>query len=266
MRHALRRVSLEFVAVDLLCPAAERGVGVTLDRTAGQPEHGGPLLNLFVQVLNVKDLVCGAVEYLHLWSVARVTGVCRIHHRFPLSTSLDDLALRARIIPHSVAVSREATESHARKRAPGGEHVWVAPQQNVRHHGTAADASGEDAVGIGIVFLDNVFDHAHYALTVPSTLVSERLGARDIPTLVGLMRGVGVDDNEPVLVGEGGVLGAGEGIACFSVTPMGIHEDWRSIGEFGREIDVETDVGGVIPEVDSHMLKLVCSSRDQSKW
>ena len=78
--------------------------------------------------------------------------------------------------------------------------------------------------------------------------MSEGLGRGDIPALVGFVGTVGVDDDEAVLAGEGGVLAACVGCCGSAVAPVGVYEDGGFGGEDVGYEDVEADVCGVCTE------------------
>jgi len=88
--------------------------------------------------------------------------------------------------------------------------------------------------------------------------VGEGFLRRDIPTLVGGMGRVGVDDDEAVLGGQRGVLAAAEGGFGRSVAPVRVNEDGRIGGEGVGDVDEEAGFGWVGTEVFSDLAEGGC--------
>lgn len=76
------------------------------------------------------------------------------------------------------------------------------------HHGAGAASSDEDAAGVSLVLAESVGDHVGDGVAVAAAIVSQGGLGRDIPASA-LVRRLGVDDDEAVLVGELGVRRAG---------------------------------------------------------
>jgi len=124
------------------------------------------------------------------------------------------------------------------------EEVRVRRSHDVRHHRAGARARDEHAACIALVLAEGPADHVGDGVAVAAAIVREGSGGRDIPAGAGV-RGLGVDDDEAVLVCEAGVGcsgvvgggGAGAVVDC--------DDDGRVGGEFVGDVNVHLCAGGV---------------------
>lgn len=251
MRHASSAVSLQppALSIDSLGPSANRRVGSRADGRAVESQNFGPLLDGLLVVLVVENLIAGSVEQLQLRPPPVVPRVRSLDLGCPLGRGLDHASLRTVAVPVSVDAGvvggSEAGERHASKGGTGGENIRVRAQQHLRHHRSGGYAGDEDTLGISVILVQSPLDHADDALGITAPVVGQRLLGRDIPALVGRVRRVGIDDDEAVLGGEGGVLRAGVGCFSGAMAPMGVDENGWIGWEDVRDVDVEADVAGV---------------------
>jgi len=208
--------------------------------------RGRTLLDLLEEVVVVQDLIIRPMPQLHARPASRIPRIASANSIAPRLRRLTALPRRALRIPH--AGPREAAVGHTGKGGAGGEKVRVRARQHVRHHGAGAGAGHEDAGGVGAVLLDRVADHACDAEGVAAGIVRQSRGAVDVPAVAGV-GGVGVDDDEAVLVGERGV--AGTGVVGLGGAAAVVHRD-DDVGvalEGVGHVDVHLGAGGVGAEV-----------------
>lgn len=104
------------------------------------------------------------------------------------------------------------------------------------------DIGDEDVFGVGVVFVDCLFDYGDDIEGVVVVVVGEGFFGGDILVFVWVCLGgggLGVDDDEVMLGGEGGVLGVGEGGGSGVVVLVGVDEDGWVGGEDVGDVDVE---------------------------
>lgn len=187
------------------------------------------------------------MEQLQLWPPPIIPRVGALDQVGPLSRSLGHPPLGAIIAPVAkgagVVPSRgEAAKGNASKGGTGSEHIGVRSKQHLGHHAAGGDTGDEDALGVGVVLVDCPLDHGDDTEGVAAAVVGEGFLGGDIPALVRVCLGgggLGVDDDEAMLGGEGGVLGAGEGGGSGAVAPVGVDEDGWVGGEDVGDVDVE---------------------------
>jgi hypothetical protein len=105
------------------------------------------------------------------------------------------------------------------------------------HHSTRAAASDKDTASITLVLVKSVSNHVGDRVAVAATIVGERSLGRDIPAS-SLVRRLGVDDDETVLLGEFGVrrasvIGIGSALAVVDG-----NNDRGLSSELVRDVDV----------------------------
>lgn len=172
---------------------------------------------------------------------------------YPLLRSLDELASSTLAIPEVGAL--EARVGDAREGSTRREDVGVRSHKHVRHHSTGRRASGEDTRRVDTPVRDGIANGGNNAEGVAASVVCQCLSGVHVPALTGAGGSVGVEENVAVLVGEGGVLGAGE--VCLGGTRAVVHGDdergW--VRELGGLVVEHADVRWVgAPVVELYQL------------
>jgi hypothetical protein len=198
-------------AKESLEPITKYGPGV---RTAGIIWRGGgrsgrvskdpcPLLDGFIVVLDVQDLIYGAVVDLYLWSWPVVSWVCALHHVRPLLLRVDRPALRASRVPFGRAV-RGATETtcrYARVCDSSAEHIGICCSHDVSHHGTGRSSRHVDLAFISSILLSDKGYHVGNRSAGAATVSSESRLGRNVPAVAVQIRRGRIDDNVPIRLG-----------------------------------------------------------------
>ena len=81
--------------------------------------------------------------------------------------------------------------------------------QTHSHHGAGARARHKHLASVGAVLADGVRDHVGDGVAVAATVVRQRRLGADVPAGAAV-RAAGIDDDEAVLIGEGGELSTRE--------------------------------------------------------
>lgn len=175
----------------------------------GDAMNSRPLLDLLEKVLVEDEVVGSTVIGLESRIGAAIAWVHRTNLVGPLLSSLYDPTVGADTIGADGARSRRPSHtSCGNTRVAGGSSkaVRVCRSKYVRHHASGAGACDKDFLGIGLVCLDEIVDHADKNLAVALAVMLERLCAGDIPTVGVLRRGREYKD-DAARVGERLVLG-----------------------------------------------------------
>jgi len=160
-------------------------------------EYVSPLLDGLIPVVEVKGIIVGSVPQLNLRALSAVAWICGTDLVTPLSSSFRELALSTLGVPHTT--SGETTERNTRPGGPSSENIRIGAHQHVGHHRSGTDTDGEDTGGIGLVGADSVLDHVDDGQGISTAVVSESCRGVNIPASTDI-RGIGVNDDEPVLV------------------------------------------------------------------
>lgn len=152
--------------------------------------NGRPLLDLLKKVPVKDKIIRSAMPGLESGVRATVARIHRLNLISPLLSGLDNLPVRADTVRTNGARSRRpghASSSNTRVACSSGEAVRVSRGKNIGHHASGAGARDVNLLGVGLVRLDDIVDHADENLTITLTIVLECLGARDIPAVKVLL-------------------------------------------------------------------------------
>jgi hypothetical protein len=183
--------------------------GRCLVASEGNALDGRPLLDLLKKVPVKDQVIRGAMPGLEPRERAAVAWIHSLDLISPLLSSLDDLPIRAHTIGADWARSRRpghASGSNARVACSSGESVRVRRGEHIGHHASGAGTRDKDLLGVGLVRLDHIVDHADEDLAITLAVVLERLGAGDIPAVEVLLGGR-EDKDDAAGVSERLVLG-----------------------------------------------------------
>jgi hypothetical protein len=175
----------------------------------GDTMNSRPLLDLLEKVLIVDKVIGSTVPGLEFGIGAAVAWVHRTDLVGPLLSRLYDSAVRTDTVGADGAGARRsshASGSDARVAGSSSKAVWVCRSKHICHHASRAGAGDKDLLGIGIVLLDEVVDHANENLAVTLAVVLERLCAGNIPA-VKVLRGGRENKYDTARIGERLVLG-----------------------------------------------------------
>lgn len=171
----------------------------------------------------------------------------------PLLRRLDQGATRALVVPAWGILARlsafdvEAAIGDARVGGAGLEDIRVGTGEDIGHHGARAGAGGVHAVRIAAEVGHGVLDHVDDSQAVAAALVGQRGGRGDIPAAAG-RRCIGVDHDEPVGVGQCGVLGPAEVGVGGAGAVVDCHDNGRRCGHTRRHVHVHAGVSWSIGE------------------
>lgn len=192
-----------------------------------------PLLDLLEKVLVEDEVIGSTVIGLKSRIGAAVAWVHRTDLVGPLLSRLYDSTVRADAVGADRAGSRRpghASCGNARVASGSSKAVRVCCSKHVCHHASRAGACDKDLLGIGLVRLDDIVNHADKNLAVALAVMLERLCAGDIPAVEVLRRGREYKD-DAARIGQGLVLGLLEISRSVPTTgvQLSIHDKPRSV-------------------------------------
>ncbi len=145
----------------------------------------------------------------------------------------------------------EAVERHPHERGAGFEHVRVEGEHVVRHHAAGGRPGGVHPVRVAAVALLDVGHHRHDRDRVAATATPLGGVRPDVEALAepGLLLGAGVDDDEPVPVGQRAELAAGVEAGTRTAAAVHGHDDPGVCRARVRYVDVHAHPARIGAEV-----------------
>src|SRR6185312_5611295 len=126
--------------------------------------------------------------------------------------------------------------------------VRVVGGHDVGHHAAGGFAGDVHGVGVPAVVLFGIGDHRHQPDRVAAAVARERLVGGDVPAAAAGV-GRGVDDDEPVLVGQFSEVGAGVQVGPGALAPVqGQQDRWIRL-DVVRHVKVHRQAARVGAEV-----------------